>query len=193
MKKSTLSFLCLIFFIQLGQSQVSHEIKFNVLDISGRQFSPSYELIIDSKFAIEITGEFNLRDFVLIDSVLINPTPLSFDATRFRPRLAGKYYTSKKGKGFFIGPYISFQYLLNRDESYADRWEEVIGLAAPESVRATSGRLSSEFGVNFGYKFLIKKHFAIEFFAILASQNSAFESGNSGLEFDLDIKFGYRF
>ena len=187
-------------------SQSFHEINLNLIGIRNQQYKPAYEYIIDGRFGLSFISGFDLRDEDVRKFDLINPTSQSFSATRFIPTLLGKFYpfnNKRKASGFFLGPYLSFEILLNRDDNYAMAWvDNLTSLSndprfqVPSDISKTSGLLGIKPGVNSGYKFLIKDHFIFEIFSFMTydSQFADVELLKSGgLDFEMDFKIGYRF
>ena len=158
---------------------------------------PTYEAIFDGKIGIEFVAGFDLGDdrFSQVDFSTNTSTTFSFSASRFIPELGARYYINSKqqGKGLYIGPYLSFEILLDRDEDFASTMEEVFQSPASGPSLLTSGLLSSSYGINFGNKWIFKKHWIIDIFPTLVYSTQPFENSSRGFDFDVDLKIGYRF
>lgn len=201
------SFIIIVSFIILASgnyltAQNYHELNINVTDIRNQRYKPAYEHIFNGRFGLGLISTINLQDDVLRNT----PEPIPFSASRFEPTFIGRYYLNhkkRKGYGLFVGPYLSFEILLNRDENYETIWLETVKdivddprFGIPTDIRKTSGLLTVIPGINYGYKFLIKEHFTIElfFFMTFKTFNEDVELlKTGGFDNDLDFKIGYRF
>ena len=155
---------------------------------------PTYEVIFGGKFGAEFVAGFDLSNDEFSAFTLENEQPPLFSASKFIPEFGGRYYTNSKqqGKGFFVGPYISYEILLSRDEELTD-FLAVIDFSYSGPDILTRGLLSSSYGINFGYKWIFKKHWIIDINPTLVYRTQPFENISSGFDFDVDLKIGYRF
>jgi len=188
--------ICLLLFAIFDQSlngQVIHDVKLNANRILKDVYIPSYEVIFDGKFGVAFSAGFDLSNDEFNIFPIQNEESTSFSASKFIPEFGGRFYTNSKqqGKGFFIGPYISWEILLSRERELTDLLA-VISFQTTSPQVINSGLLESNFGINFGNKWVVKKNWIIEIFPTFVYSSQPFEDSPNGFEFDVDLKIGYR-
>lgn len=186
-------------------AQSFHELKIEVIGLLNEDIITSYEVGLSEHIGVEVTMGFDLSNAIITESQIItegdiqrlNFLKFEFSQARFNPSVGAKYYFSNKkiGSGFFLGPHVGADVLLNRDQGYAIKWEEVFSSIGNER-RKSEGLKSINPGLIFGYKWLLKSHFILELKGLLlAEQPVGVGASEASRGFDGDAVFniGYRF
>lgn len=203
MKKPKFLLFAMLFlvFTNIIQGQVKHELKISLTGLFNKDYMLSYERLITEDIGLELGLGSDRSNLFLYDFDLSGIERYEFDATQLNPSIGGKYYfllNDGSGRGFFIGPYIRLNYLVNREEGYAERWGEINGVQPTERVLADKGFKSLYGGLNGGLKWRLKTSFVTEALmtGTLVKSIGKGEPASSSwivLNFDSCIRIGYRF
>jgi len=188
-KKRLLALLCLAFCPLFAFGQLKHEVKVIPLSLFSK-FTPSYELILNEKFGVEVEASFasgNVSVFIPNSGTaqFSSANFEEFDRKLFAPSISGKYYFlfNKYGSGFYVGPHFKSFFNTFIEEAFEDRYVQINNTAPPYWGR--KGFQNFHLGLNAGFKWLIKEHYYIK------NEDGKFEANNG--DFDLEIRVGYRF
>ncbi len=188
-----------LFFTISVIAQYQHEVKLDLLKALDNEYIVHYEVLFTKNIGFEASfgverGRTFIHDFNNSNS------QFSFSTTELNLYLAGKFYISGKkkyGRGFYFGPYLNINYLLDREDGYVEKYEEINN--RPPSIRfSDESRFDTiNLGGQIGYKWLILSRFVLE--AQISFANRIFigpgitkNFGNyyTGEGF---VKLGYRF
>lgn len=193
--------LLLVLCHSFTQAQINHDFKIDLPHYLNKHILPHYELILSKHIGVEVAIGYDYNEIGISepDSVFIfTTTPdFTFKNRELNPSLGINYYIGKGekyGYGFFLGPYIRLNYLLHREEGYIEKVEEIFDIEVNE-WRRREGVKELKYGINLGYKWLIKSHFIIEIVSSM-TYDKRIGSGSSEYKGALDnfvfFKLGYR-
>lgn len=157
--------------------QLKHDVKIESFGaFLNNNFIPSYELILKKRIGVEIELGLDFGDRVLRD-LTFTTNGTRFKQKRINPGFSGKYYFlfTKYGNGLFIGPYARLDYLIFLEDGFTEEWEEVNNRPAPYWTE--TGLRNINYGLNGGFKLLIKSHFIIEGNLLWTIQNTQTPEG----------------
>ena len=174
--------------------QTKHELKTDALFFTAGEITLSYEVIFKNQLALEFGLGYEYADISIAKYDSLRYEQFDFAQKSINPSIIGKYYLVPERRidyGFYAGFYSKFNILLETEDAYFDKHEEIYPNSKSSYEENGLKNISVGFGV--GYKFLIKSHFVIEPAFFLFREFNIPSLGVFSINSDLRIGVGYRF
>lgn len=191
----------IIFLVLLSfdlSSQMRHELKLDFGIVRGSKYKLDYENMFGNRLGVEAGLGYTPRIHSLVSFDNQGVNFHNFKTKYLNYYLGFKYYFFEPGlyKSLFVGLFFKSEYLIKREESFYLEYEEITGKKPGPRVLMEGLFENFGYGVQIGYKVLIKNSVILEF-QVTEVYLKPVGFGSDDLAGVIDavafIKLGYRF